>query len=314
MRLYGTQVSLALIRIAAPILQWTVAHPICTANPLPADGTYYFGDPQLGCSNRLVLQDISTERAWQFSQEFRLASNFSGPFNFSVGGNYMHYETVENYYVFGNVLTQFAAHSANSGQSAWVPGVSNDYQCLSDSYTKIAVHSGGYGYQYNNPTAGAGQPTSVCYYVDPNPLGSVNDEGHNYFLSQNPYVLNSYAGFGEAYYQVVPELKLTGGIRWTDDQKHFIDIPSELLANGYGYLSIGAVNQQWNQLTGRLAADWTPKLDFTDQTLGLRLLRPWLQGGRRQSAGAAIYGYGTPSGDIQSHSPADLQAGIHRRL
>ena len=27
------------------------------------------------------------------------------------------------------------------------------------------------------------------------------------------------------------------------------------------------VNQQWNQLTGRLAANWTPKLDFTDQTL-----------------------------------------------
>ncbi len=45
------------------------------------------------------------ERAWQFSQEFRLASNFNGPFNFSVGGNYMHYETEENYYVFINALT-----------------------------------------------------------------------------------------------------------------------------------------------------------------------------------------------------------------
>ena len=92
-------------------------------------------------------------------------------------------------------------------------------------------------------------------------------QGHNYFLSQNPYVLNSYAGFGEAYYNVTPDLKLTGGLRWTDDQKHFIDIPSELLANGYGYPPIGTVDQQWNQWTGRFAANWTPKLDFTDQTL-----------------------------------------------
>ena len=27
------------------------------------------------------------------------------------------------------------------------------------------------------------------------------------------------------------------------------------------------VDQQWDQLTGRAAANWTPKLDFTDQTL-----------------------------------------------
>ena len=43
--------------------------------------------------------------AWQLSQEFRLASNFSGPLNFSVGGNYLHYATEENYYVFINTVT-----------------------------------------------------------------------------------------------------------------------------------------------------------------------------------------------------------------
>ena len=68
-----------------------------------------FCDPQLGCSTRLVVQDVSDEHAWQISQEFRLASNFTGPLNFSIGGNYMHYETVEDYYVFANTLTMFAA-------------------------------------------------------------------------------------------------------------------------------------------------------------------------------------------------------------
>jgi outer membrane receptor protein involved in Fe transport len=56
-------------------------------------------------------------------------------------------------------------------------------------------------------------------------------------------------------------------LRWTEDQKHFTDIPSELVLPGYGYGVSGVVNQQWDQFTGRAAVNWTPKLDFTDQTL-----------------------------------------------
>ena len=110
------------------------------AIPANARATGSFCDPQLGCSTRLVAQDISRERAWQFSQEFRLASNFKGPFNFSVGGNYMHYETVEDYFVFANSLTMFAATSGIEGtpaqwladgqSAAWMPGVTDNHQCF----------------------------------------------------------------------------------------------------------------------------------------------------------------------------------------
>ncbi len=72
--------------------------------PVPAPNGVYC-DPQLGCSTSMVGEDLSQERAWQFSQEVRLASNFSGPFNFTAGGNYMHYQTVEDYYVFFNLIT-----------------------------------------------------------------------------------------------------------------------------------------------------------------------------------------------------------------
>jgi outer membrane receptor protein involved in Fe transport len=188
-----------------------------TLTQLGSDGTYYFCDPQLGCSNRLVAQDISSEHAWQISQEFRLASHFAGPFNFSVGGNYMHYETAENYYVFANALTLFAGTSATLQiNEPWAAGVSDNHQCLRGGYQGIALRGlSGYGGEYNDPTGGAGQPTSSCYYIDPNSLTNLNDAGHNYFLSQNPYTLNSYAGFGEVYYNVLSDLKLTGGLRWT---------------------------------------------------------------------------------------------------
>ena len=62
-------------------------------------------------------------------------------------------------------------------------------------------------------------------------------------------------------------MKLTGGLRWTEDRKHFVDIPSELILIGYGYPTSGVVNQQWDKLTGRAVANWTPKLDLADQTL-----------------------------------------------
>ncbi|HVT25203.1 MAG TPA: TonB-dependent receptor [Rhizomicrobium sp.] len=225
-----------------------------SGNPY-VDENGVFCDPQLGCSDRLVVQDLATEHSWQLSQEFRLSSNFSGPFNFSAGGNYLHYETEENYYVFSNTFTMISLNNVNCG-ATYIPGTTNDLYCLNN----------GRSYQPGFPNIDS-IPTEAPQYLDPNPIASLDNEGHNYFLSQNPYNLNSYAVFGEAYYNITPDLKLTGGLRWTDDQKHFTDIPSELLVIGYGYPTLGHVDQSWSKFTGRAVANWTPKLSFTDQSL-----------------------------------------------
>jgi iron complex outermembrane recepter protein len=250
---------------SSPCLGLPVGTPCTVTTSSDCAVAGLFCDPQLGCSDRLVAQDLSDEHAWQLSQEFRLSSNFSGPFNFSVGGNYLHYETEENYYVFINTLSLASyAWPHDDGPSElqqtlpWVPGVSDNSNCLDGGFVNSNPYS---------PNKLGTEGGQACIYIDPNPLGSLNNKGHNYFLSQNPYTLNSYAGFGEVYYNVFRDLKLTTGLRWTEDQKHFTDIPSELLVAGYGYPSTGIVNQQWDQFTGRAAVNWTPKLDFTDQTL-----------------------------------------------
>jgi iron complex outermembrane receptor protein len=266
---------------------------------LGATPTGVFCDPQLGCSTRLVAQDVSEETAWQFSQEFRLESHLSGPLNFSAGGNYMHYETEENYYVFSNALTLFAATSGiGSEMPAWLPGVSDNHECLRADAGNV---NAGRGHQYNDPTLGAGQPTSACYSIDPNSLQNLNNEGHNYFLSENPYLLNSYAGFGEVYYNVLQDLKLTGGLRWTDDQKHFTLIPSELLAQGLGYASTGVVNQDWQKFTGRFAVNWSPHLDFTDQTLFYGSFARGYKAGGANPPGASLYAYGAGVSGVPTH-------------
>jgi iron complex outermembrane receptor protein len=240
------------------------------ATPIAPGGVYC--DPQLGCSSAMVAQDLSDERAWQASQEVRLASHFDGPFNFSLGGNYMRYQTVEDYYVFFNLLTAFT--QLTNGQS---PG---DLAYCHYSYNfgprNLIVPEPFKGPGLNGLAAvssvfGCGGDAidgrEVGTYIDPNPIGQLDGQGHNYFRSENPYDLSSYAGFGEAYYQVTPDLKLTGGLRWTDDQKTFYDIPSWTFLLGGGYPIEGVVRQEWKEWTGRGVVNWTPKLDFTDQTL-----------------------------------------------
>ena len=205
----------------------------------------------------------------------------------------MHYETDENYYVFINALT-LAAYTwtrvrdpgAIVQTEPWNPGVSDNSNCLVGGMTVANL---------NAPNQLGQEGDTACQYIDPNPISSVNGEGHNYFLSQNPYVLNSYAGFGEAYYNVTPDLKLTGGIRWTDDKKRFIDIPSQVLTKGYGYPIIRVINQEWQKYTGRLAANWSPKLDFTDQTLVYGSFAHGYKAGGANPPGATLLGYA--SGD-----------------
>ncbi len=225
-----------------------------------------FCDPQLGCSSRLVGQDLSQERAQQFSQELRLASNFSGPLNFSVGANYLHYQTVEDYYVFINAITLLTEYLNQFYGGTFIGPMANP------QFDPVLANS-------CNPQPAT--PATVltftgfgCSWIDPNPIDKLDGQGHNYFRSQNPYRLNSWAGFGEVYYQVTPDLKLTGGLRWTDDMKNFTEIPSWTAMAGKGYPiegivdpSQGYLDQQWKEWTGRFVANWTPKLEFTDQTL-----------------------------------------------
>jgi iron complex outermembrane receptor protein len=211
-----------------------------------------FCDPQIGCSDRLVLVDLSTAKSKQFSQELRLSSDFDGPFNFSLGGNFLRYDTEDKYYVFINTLSLYAVMRGAGG--SYVPGVTDNSACMPFTPTPPDVNSF--------------ESLADCIPVDPNPITNLNDQGHNYFLSRNPYKLISYAAFGEAYYNITPDLKLTGGLRLTIDKKEAPRIPSWLLASNTVGLPIAEViEQEWREPTGRVALDWKPHLAFTNETL-----------------------------------------------
>jgi len=235
----------------------------------------------LGCSSRLVGEDLSEERAQQLSQELRLASNFSGPLNFSAGANYLHYQTVEDYYVFINAISLFQQYYDGALGGGFGPDM------LHTPFNPATANA--CDPQPANPANAGGVFLGIgCGYIDPNPIDHLDGQGHNYFRSENPYNLNSWAGFGEVYYQVAPDVKLTGGLRWTDDRKHFVEIPSWTALPGKGYFITGDLDQEWKEWTGRFVADWTPKLDFTDQSLFYASYARGYKGGGANPPGVVI--------------------------
>jgi len=214
-----------------------------------------FCDPQLGCTNRLAAGDVATASSQQFSQEFRLSSDFEGPINFNVGANFLRYDTEDKYYVFINSLTAFVA------RAPWQAGVSDNSQYFETNINGSDMQ----GYVWSDPNRPYGFGSA---YIDPNNIHNLNDEGRNYFLSKNPYHLLSYAAFGEVYYSPTDKLKFTAGFRWTVDDKTAPQIPSWLMAAGsYGTPTRKVIHQIWREPTGRLAVDWKPDLSFTDETL-----------------------------------------------
>ncbi|MEG2313718.1 TonB-dependent receptor [Brevundimonas sp.] len=223
-----------------------------------APGGYYH-DPQLGLSNRLLSADLSQSDNKQFTQEFRLTSNLDGNFNFHIGANYLNFETEDNYYVFSNLFSYLSEYYYNS----------NALRIRQDGYATY-------------PCDANFMATRECMHVDRSSISDLEGDGHNYFRSRNIVDIQSFGIYGETYLEVTPEIRITTGLRYTDDRKRTVPISSQLLLgalpNGQpgpssgGFVSRGypegdPVKQDWQALTGRFVVDWSPDLAFTDDTL-----------------------------------------------
>lgn len=217
-----------------------------------------------------------------------------GPLNFVLGGNYLHYSTSEDYYVFFNALSLFTQYvnSINGGAKNPKDGDHIAFDpTLANSCGPIPADPA----NLKDTLLGLG-----CAYIDPNSLSDVDGQGHNYFLSKNPARINSWSVFGELYYQVAPDVKLTGGLRFTDDEKIFTEFPSWAGLAFKGIPSAGVLTQRWQELTGRAVATWTPKLDFTDDSLFYASYsRGYKAGGANPPGVVPIF-----SGGVEFSSPA----------
>jgi outer membrane receptor protein involved in Fe transport len=209
------------------------------------DGNGYFNDPQVGNRNKFTTIDFGDATSRQFAQEVRIQSSFSGPFNFSLGGSYLRFNTLTDYYVTSNTLTAATVGLFNPSATLTYPLPFSGTLC---------------------PANGALDRLD-CQYVDPNAIPT--GVGHNYFDSRTKYALSSYAVFGEANYKIMDDLKLTVGLRYTNDHKQVTAFSPPLFTPGFGVggLIAGVQKVTFGEVTGRVNLDWTPTTPFTDKTL-----------------------------------------------
>ena len=148
-------------------------------------------------------------------------------------------------------------------------------------------------YVFSNPlTAFAqlndlgGVPNVFPFYVDPN-FPPNDNEGRNYFDSRRHSLITSKAVFGEIYWDISEDLKLTVGARHTEDEQHIESTPITLLAGptktalppasgvianpnftgGRGRAPSVFTVYQNGANTGRVNLQWTPDLSFTNQSM-----------------------------------------------
>ncbi|MBI1254522.1 MAG: TonB-dependent receptor plug domain-containing protein [Hyphomonas sp.] len=214
-------------------------------------------DPQLGASNRFRTFDIAGGGSEQTTHELRLQSSYDGPFNFNFGAIKVDFESID-------------------------PSVPTDgFAVLSNSLTALT--------QINNAAGGAffGGQVPIDNGVGGVPVfgGSTTGTGGNYFRSLSPYTLDSYAVFGEGYYDLTEDLKFTLGLRYTNDKKEqdiiptFLFTPTAAIPGGDPLVprvtpgaspdlgGDGTLNANFAETTGRAGFDWTPDLGFTEDTL-----------------------------------------------
>ena len=134
------------------------------------------------------------------------------------------------------------------------------------------------------------------YFIDPMQVPS-GDTGHNYYDSRGTARLKTYAGFGEVYYQFTNELKLTVGIRQTEDRKYQDNYPIELFVPGPAGVpasSIAHLAETFSATTGRVNLDWTPHLSFTNQTLVYATFSRGYKGGGFNTPCQSVSGQNCP--------------------
>lgn len=238
-------------------------------------------DPQLGASNVFRTFDQSGGNSEQTTHELRLQSDFDGRFNFNLGAIYVDFEAIDpqnpedGYYVFSNTLTGLTQlHNALVG--AGVPG-------------------GALGFDFDVPIDTAGNGEALFE-------GTLGGDGGNYFRSLSPYRLESFAVFGETYFDVTDDLQLTVGLRYTDDQKEQDIVPTYLFTpavayagppqNGDPRVPTGLQQVQFEEVTGRIGFDWSPDLNWSEDSLFYGFYSRGYKGGGinpPQPAGAELF-------------------------
>lgn len=115
---------------------------------------------------------------------------------------------------------------------------------------------------------------------DPDPLAVYGWVSPYFSVRTDDYNLDSWALFGEVYYDLAEDLQLTVGARYNSDEKHLVNTALLVNTDEFGIpiifplgldVAVPVPSEEqtasWEEVTGRVVLDWMPELDMTDSTL-----------------------------------------------
>ena len=169
----------------------------------PVEVTTQLGQDGSITTDRLYNSDRASTSPEQWSQEFRLASDFNGDWNFLLGGFYLTYESEIHYTVHSAALEVFGDY----------------YESILGTVPETRI--------FDNDTA--------------------------------LYELDTWAIFGELYWQTTDSIAMTLGLRTTEEEKKstqrivYLVFQDDSLAGDGGYSTYSG---DWSEPTGKFNISW----------------------------------------------------------
>ncbi|MBN7798459.1 TonB-dependent receptor [Parahaliea mediterranea] len=241
--LYGTSLHVTYDMDFATLTSITAWRTYDSYNPEEKDG-----------SAELLYRfnDLNKEDNKQFSQEFRLDGEFGSRWRWTAGVNYFReHARQQSGIILGpeSLDKLIAEREIGVPYDALAPGQATDiaFQFIPDPYNRRAFSN---GYEAFN---------------------SGVDFRENIFIDGE---YESYAGFVDTTFDILDNLSLTAGLRYTEDEKQFgryVEFNEYALAFGFptetridangnydpdGELGYLVSEESWSQLTPRLVLDW----------------------------------------------------------
>jgi iron complex outermembrane recepter protein len=228
--------------------------------------------------------DLSRGSASQKTHELRFQSDLEGDVNWLIGAFYMETEGEGDYFVNSSAFDYLSMLMG----PIWLQGAMASVEAA-------------------NPGTLAAFGLVPADLATPFVFDGVGMVAPMFNAETKDNTLETWAVFGETYWQIKDDLKITLGLRYTSDKKSITNRSTgfdqsgiagdcltcvqpydpSVIANAvpgtplFAAIQIGLIapfdtpvgesyttmSDSWNALTGRLAFDWSPELDFTDATL-----------------------------------------------
>jgi iron complex outermembrane receptor protein len=190
----------------------------------PIETTYNRGPDGPSTVNYLQQSDRSSTEPEQWSQEFRINSDFDGDWNFMLGAFYLDYETETHYYVYSSALSLF-------GQTVGVP---EDQWVFDNDTKKYELETGAiFGevyYDINDKT----ELTLGLRYTDEEKTSSQRTIYLN-FLSDPNAEGGDYDHFNDDWQETTGKLNIN--YHWDDDIMLFATAARSYKSGGFNPIS-----------------------------------------------------------------------------